>query len=254
MSENPESAAQQHDNSTPKPPVEREVGQYSGGDYGEGGTVSQDQTGPESGGYAEGNYGEGGTAGGPAGRNPEDTPKGITAKAERWGNRPERQPEDMPKGTMAKAKRSAPAAVETVRGTLRMQFLAPLTRTREARSGKPDSLTAVPPRWHGTRHDFGQRTSDSPSPGFGIRAGSPVRILSGHAVHRGHLGQVECGQCSDVPDRDLKGPERAERGSAVLNSRPWHVRQVCQLGCLVHDVPGCSQRGVVEEYGDFEEP
>ncbi len=63
MSENPESAAQQHDNSTPKPPVEKEVGQYSGGDYGEGGTVSQDQTGPESGGYAEGNYGDGGTAG-----------------------------------------------------------------------------------------------------------------------------------------------------------------------------------------------
>ena len=63
MSENPESAAQQHDISTPKPTVEKEVGQYSGGDYGEGGTVSQDQTGPESGGYAEGNYGDGGTAG-----------------------------------------------------------------------------------------------------------------------------------------------------------------------------------------------
>ena len=67
MSENPESAAQQHDNSTPKPPVEREVGQYSGGDYGESGTVSQDQTGPEGGGYSGGDYGEGGTVGDQAG-------------------------------------------------------------------------------------------------------------------------------------------------------------------------------------------
>ena len=59
MTENSESAAQQYEN-TPEPTVEREVGQYSGGDYGEGGTVG-DQTGPESGGYSEGDYGEGGT-------------------------------------------------------------------------------------------------------------------------------------------------------------------------------------------------
>ena len=67
MSENKGSAAQQNENNTPKPPIEREVGQYSGGDYGEGGTVREDQTGPEAGGYAEGNYGGGGTVGDQAG-------------------------------------------------------------------------------------------------------------------------------------------------------------------------------------------
>ena len=63
MSENRESAVQQHENSTPKPTVEREVGQYTGGNYGEGGTVSEDQTGLEPGGYSGGDYGEGGTVG-----------------------------------------------------------------------------------------------------------------------------------------------------------------------------------------------
>lgn len=67
MSENSESAAELHENNTPKRPVEREVGQYSGGDYGQGGTVREDQTGPEAGGYSGGDYGEGGTVGDQAG-------------------------------------------------------------------------------------------------------------------------------------------------------------------------------------------
>jgi hypothetical protein len=69
----------------------------------------------------------------------------------------------MPKGTTEKAKRSAPAAVETVRWTLRMQLLAPLTTTRKARAGKPDSLTADPPRWYGKRTELppDRRTSAS---------------------------------------------------------------------------------------------
>ena len=99
------------------------------------------------------------------GRNAEDTPEGITAKAGQWGPGPESggyaegdygeggtvgeqagaATGGMPKGTTAKAKRSAPAAVETVRWTLRMQFLAPLTTTRKARSGKPDSPYSRPP-------------------------------------------------------------------------------------------------------------
>ena len=62
MSENPDSAAQRPESGPPEPTVEREGGQYSGGDYGEGGTVGE-QPGPETGGYAEGDYGEGGTVG-----------------------------------------------------------------------------------------------------------------------------------------------------------------------------------------------
>ena len=43
---------------------------------------------------------------------------------------------------------------------------------------------------------------------------------------------------------ERSGP--AERGRTVLNSWPWHVQQVGRLGYLVHDVPGCYQRGLVE--------
>jgi hypothetical protein len=48
------------------------------------------------------------------GRDPEDIPKGTTAKAERsLRAKPGWNPEDTPKGTMAKAERSVRAALET---------------------------------------------------------------------------------------------------------------------------------------------
>ena len=148
MSENPESAAQQHDNSTPKPPVEREVGQYSGGDYGEGGTVSQDQAGPEAGGYAGGDYGEGGTVGeDQSGPESGGYAEGVYGEGGTVGDQAGPATGGYAEGDYGEGETGAPVAVETVRWTLRLQFLAPLTTIRKARAGKPDSFTADPARW-----------------------------------------------------------------------------------------------------------
>ena len=63
MSENSENAAHPAEDGTSKRTPEREGGQYAAGDYGGGGTVGEDRTGPDAGGYTGGNYGEGGTVG-----------------------------------------------------------------------------------------------------------------------------------------------------------------------------------------------
>jgi hypothetical protein len=54
------------------------------------------------------------------------------------------------------------------------------------------------------------------------------------------------------PDGYLEGPERPERGSVIADSLRGDLRQVIQLGCLVHDVAGGRQRALVEESGDLE--
>jgi hypothetical protein len=67
------------------------------------------------------------------------------------------------------------------------------------------------------------------------------------------LFQVEPGQHRDVSDGYLECSERTQWGSLVECARAGYIREVRQLGCLVHDVSGGGEGAVVHEGGNFEE-